>query len=84
MNTANNTFTIDAHNGRFVVVDEDGNHFGSYITEEEAVERALELEADLDAESQRFGDHGVGDYADPGDYDGDHASALASVYGDDW
>lgn len=85
MITATATFIVSTHEGRYFVTD--GDHtIGDFATYEEAVERALELEADLDAESERFGDHGVGDYygADPGDYDGDHQSALASVYGDDW
>lgn len=79
MITATATFTVIDHKDRFIVVDEDGNHYGDFLDYEEALERAYELEVDLDAESERFGDH-----ADPGDYDGDHVSALASVYGDDW
>lgn len=79
MNTANYTFTftVIAHEGCYIVVDEDGNTFGDFLDYEEALERAYELEVDLNIESERFGDH-----ADPGDYDGDHQSALASVYGD--
>jgi hypothetical protein len=83
MNTA--TYTVSAHEGRHFVTD--GDHtLGDFATYEEALERAEELESELDAESERFGDHGVGDCWDEGrgDYDGDHVTGLASVYGEDW
>jgi hypothetical protein len=41
------TYTVDTHEGRYFVTD--GDHtFGDFATYTEALERALELEADLD------------------------------------
>lgn len=84
-NTATYETRFDDESQRFYVTDGDHIFFWSE-SRDEAQGRAEELEAELDAESERFGDHGVFDPWDEGrgDYDGDHATGLASVYGEDW